>query len=63
MQPKYDFPVVSLLLYTFSMVFCCCCFSFIQVLLELGADPRMVADDGAYPEQVSVYSIPDASEQ
>lgn len=26
-----------------------------QVLLELGADPRSIADDGAYPEQVSTY--------
>lgn len=25
-----------------------------QALLELGADPRTIADDGAYPEQVQI---------
>lgn len=28
------------------------CNLFVQALLELGADPRLIADDGATPEQV-----------
>ena len=44
------------------MSFCCllhCVFYllYLQVLLELGADPRIIADDGANPEQVSVHIL------
>ena len=48
MQSKYVCKIVNLHIY-FNVTY--------QVLLELGADPRVTADDGATPEQVNSLYI------